>query len=774
MFKSLMVPARVRWITAGVAWAAPAIFVLLGVLMVMPPSPKDASAPAQVFSAARAMTHLERIARQPRPTGSPFAAEVRAYLVAELTRLGFRTEVQDTFGYREKEPTHFHGAQVRNVLGRLEGTGDGQAIMLVAHYDSVGAGPGANDDGVAVAALLEAARALTTDGPRRNDVIVLFSDAEEFDLIGSHAFMDKHPWARDVGLALNFEARGNSGPSVMFQSSGANSDLIAALDASGAPVGNSLGQAIYAIMPHYTDFDVVSGAGVRGMNFAYVGGLMYYHTTIDSLENVNPTSLQHHGEYALGITRYFIDRDLTGAQAIDVVYFNLPGIGLVAYPRSLTAPLGGFALLLAAAVVVMGVRRRLLSVRRLLLATPLVLAGVVLGGAAPWAAWEAVRALYPGYERIPNGDVYNSGLYLAAFGAVAVTVVAWWLRRAQRWVGRENLAAGAMLWWSILLVVVLLVLPEAGYLFTWPLIAGAGAALHLTVRRAATSPLRRVVCCLPAAAVGILLFAPVAYLSFLIAGPKYAGAVFALVTSLVVLAVPYLREVVPVGARRIPRISAGAAAVLLAVAVTTGGFTADKPVPNNFFYLLDADTGQARWGTLDEPPMAWTEKFAHAHDEDRLLPEFFRKSYPFRLGPAPSANLPGPEVEVLSNMVNQDVRTVRLNVRSVRNAPILEIVSQSPAVVSSAVVNGTRLANTHDRDPDGYRWSLHFIAPPKEGLELTLEIRSAEPFDLRVFDRSFSVMEIPELKGLVQRPEGTMPGNDDGDFVATSRGVTIT
>ena len=103
---------------------------------------------------------------------------------------------------------------MENVLARLPGSrGGGKAVLLDAHYDSLATGPGASDNASAVGALLETARALKASGrPLTNDVIFLFSDGEEVDLMGAEAFVEEHPWAKDVGLVLNLEARGRAGP----------------------------------------------------------------------------------------------------------------------------------------------------------------------------------------------------------------------------------------------------------------------------------------------------------------------------------------------------------------------------------------------------------------------------------------------------------------------------------------------------------------------------------------------------------------------------------
>jgi Zn-dependent M28 family amino/carboxypeptidase len=55
----------------------------------------------------------------------------------------------------------------QNVIGTLEGLQPEQGIVYIGgHYDSVSAGPGANDDASGVAGVLEAARVLGTKGHR--------------------------------------------------------------------------------------------------------------------------------------------------------------------------------------------------------------------------------------------------------------------------------------------------------------------------------------------------------------------------------------------------------------------------------------------------------------------------------------------------------------------------------------------------------------------------------------------------------------------------------
>jgi hypothetical protein len=76
----------------------------------------------------------------------------------------------------------------RSVVAELAGTEPGQVVILGAHLDSVIDGPGINDDGSGVAALLEIARALAGTRPRATVRVALWS-GEELGLQGSSHYV---------------------------------------------------------------------------------------------------------------------------------------------------------------------------------------------------------------------------------------------------------------------------------------------------------------------------------------------------------------------------------------------------------------------------------------------------------------------------------------------------------------------------------------------------------------------------------------------------------
>ncbi len=163
------------------------IALLLGLLAALATTPllvalpDRTSAPAiGEFNEIRAKTRLASILgdERPHPADSPAGDAVRDRLIEQLRSLGLDPMVRDQFAcnqiYKQRGVTC---ARVRNVIARLGPTGR-KALLLNAHYDSTPIGPGAGDDGVGVATLLEVASTLKNE-PLRRPVVLLFNEGEE-------------------------------------------------------------------------------------------------------------------------------------------------------------------------------------------------------------------------------------------------------------------------------------------------------------------------------------------------------------------------------------------------------------------------------------------------------------------------------------------------------------------------------------------------------------------------------------------------------------------
>ncbi|MFO0982892.1 MAG: M28 family peptidase, partial [Planctomycetota bacterium] len=450
-----------RWRAIAIVTVA---LALIASLLPIVPAPVAADAAVGEFSSARAWSHLEHIAAEPHPLPSPAHARVHAYLVRTLRDLAIQTEEWDI----ERELGD-HRLRLRNILARVPGSDPARkAVLLVAHHDSAPRAPGAGDDGAAVAALLETLRALAASPPLAADVLALFTDGEERGLLGAQACAGDARLA-SVGVVLNFEARGNRGASLMFETSTPNRGLIDAFaQAAPCPTGSSLMGDVYRRMPNDTDFTIFREHGFRGLNFAFIGGYDAYHQPWDSVANLAASSLQHHGAQMLALARRFATHELQGGDPLDAVYFNL-GPLFVHYPATLVWPLtiGAVALLL----VVLVRSRAALAWRPLLAAMIELLGALVLTTIVGFGVSQALLALVPGSVRqLVWGHTRHDGPLLVLLALVALMLAGGLLRSASRRIGVACLFAAALCVWVLALVAASCWLPGGSYLFLWPIV----------------------------------------------------------------------------------------------------------------------------------------------------------------------------------------------------------------------------------------------------------------------------------------------------------------
>src|SRR5271165_1031482 len=146
---------------------------------------RDAMAPTTVFSAARAEAVLARVLgpEHPHPVSSVENAAVRARVLKEFSDLGVPAHTYRAFTCNSWRGFGFVAcATVTDIIADVV-PGSGKAVVMMAHYDSVPAGPGASDDESGVATVLEAARALKSGHTKSmHPVIALITDGEEAGL----------------------------------------------------------------------------------------------------------------------------------------------------------------------------------------------------------------------------------------------------------------------------------------------------------------------------------------------------------------------------------------------------------------------------------------------------------------------------------------------------------------------------------------------------------------------------------------------------------------
>lgn len=479
-----------------------AIGVWIGVPR-LPEARGTATAPER-FAAERAMAHVRTWARAPRPSGSEAHARVVDALQSELAALGFAVErarapgtpplvnlvarprgapsgapvVGDADSSAGAPPVEDAGAAPAPSPAPSAAAAAG--VWLVAHSDTVPGSPGAADAGMGLAVLVEAARALSADGPPPG-LHVLVTDGEERGLLGAEAHVAR---AADGAphLVLNVEARGTEGPAYMFQTAGPPGALLGAWQASGCGAqASSLARAVYDMLPSDTDFTVFRRAGWWGYDFALIHGAWRYHTADDVPSNLDPRSVQQVGDCVVGLARAWLGlgeegaraaRSLAGladgasADATSPVYAQAFGLTRVLPP--LLVRVFGLATL---AGLVFGLRESVRPRRAALAGGAAWMGALGLAWAGGMAAL-AFAARRPEFWERPVERVDPTGMWI---GIGLVGVAAGWLALglARRWEpaaprGWHVVASGAA-------ALVAVVLPTVGYV----LLPGAQASAAL-------------------------------------------------------------------------------------------------------------------------------------------------------------------------------------------------------------------------------------------------------------------------------------------------------
>jgi len=559
---------------ALVTWLVLELAAVWGLAGSAPPRPRDESTPAASFSAARALRHVARIAAAPHPAGSSELARVRTFILWSLLDLGLAPSTQTVESIAGTGPDGT-SVPLENIVCRIPGSDSTGAVLLAAHYDSVATGPGAADDAAAVAAILEALRASRAGPPLRNDVIVLFTDGEEQGLRGARGFVDEHPAAADVRVAINLEARGNSGPSILFETSDRNGRLIEEYAAAvERPVASSLGYEIYKRLPNDTDFTVFREAGIRGLNFAFIDGVSAYHSQHDTPENLSAHSLEHHGEQVLALARRFGGIDLRDLDAPDRVFFNLPFGVLAHYSHAFARFTAVLIAGLVLAALVAGLRRgelTLRSIARGFVETVVMLRPIAIAALALWGAHRGLARAGCFEVIVPRGETFRGSLVTFGLWNVLLALSPLSTRRF-RCTGRFLAPIAAILIaGTIALLVAVARAPATSYLLAWPLLFAALSFAWLTTRGAASWSTPRAV------TLGLLTCVPIValvvphagfFLSAAAPNPPIAIAA-ALVTSSYagLLLLPQFRCIDVLGARVVTAASAALALASFAAAI---------------------------------------------------------------------------------------------------------------------------------------------------------------------------------------------------------------
>jgi hypothetical protein len=555
----------------ALALALLAAMALKGVLLVLPSPPATESATG--FDANRAVARLQRILgdQRPHPVDSDSGDAVRERLIAELRGVGLNPRVTDDFVCNGRRGAAVACARVRNLVATI-GPAEGRHLLLVSHYDSTPAGPGASDDGIGVASMLEVAHLLRGQRLTR-PVTFLFDEGEEAGLLGARAFLEHDPLAARVDIAVNLESRGVTGPAIMFETSRPNGAAIALYRAAVArPLANSLSTDLYGLIPNSTDVAVFDEKPWTILNFAVIGNETRYHSAGDDLAALDRRSVQHMGEQLEQVTRAVAQGEAPVAEGTRL-YADIAGQVLIVLPLLFGLVLLGLLFLFFAAE----------SWRRRAFARPLLAMLVALlgSGALAFAGHFILGLIRAGdywraYPIVATTAVYASALAACAIALLLVAGTG----------ERTRLRAAFWLFFTALGGSICFVAPGAAIYFLLPPLV---MALGMVGKR--WHPRAELIGAIAAVILLYVTFGPAVGLfeELLSSGPIW---VFALLGAIIML--PVLIELRPV-LTRLRTLFAVAGALDLAilgwiVAGFTPAYSADKQQLFTIEYVLERDS----------------------------------------------------------------------------------------------------------------------------------------------------------------------------------------
>ncbi|MDX5480471.1 MAG: M20/M25/M40 family metallo-hydrolase [Hymenobacteraceae bacterium] len=719
---------------------------VFSVSLMSPPEALPANVPATEFSAERAMRHVQEVAKEPHAMGTTAHAEVRQYLLQQMKALGLQTEVQEAVTVNQVGEANNVG-YVYNLLGRMKGTQPGgKAVLVMAHYDSQPNTPGAGDDAAGIAALLETARALQQSEPLQHDVIFLMTDGEEYGLYGAKAFL-KHPWAQDVGVVVNVEARGNAGPSMTFEISPENGWIVEQFAKSAPyPFASSMMYEVYRRLPNNTDFTVFRDAGYTGVNSAFIDGFVHYHKMTDSPENLDRNSLQHHGSNMLALVRQLGNVSLDNTKSQDKIFFNPAGSWLVQYPAGLNMLWAGLVTLLLVVTIGVGYRKKALSIPQIIggFFGFLLISAIVAGVFFPINTF--VKGMLA-YTHDING-VYGSGRFFMSYLLVALGLFLFLCWLLLRWMSVFSLLMGACLVWFALLVVTFVMVPVAAYLFLFPLLFVLASMLVVYLLELHEKPvgwpyaLVLLVGLLPA----IFMLMPLVRFLFVVFALQMPVAMIASLMLLVGLGIPLL-VVIDKGFswRMLPLLPAlllFVGGIQLFRAIEAEKPSESQPLHSHVSYYLNADDSVAVWASAYEGTDDWNQQFFPNPTTGALT-----EIYPMAVRQYLKNDAEVIPVEVpVATLANEGIapgeRILTLRLRSPRNAAHLDLVLQplEEGGLLGAAINGDSLTLGPIKTEQGavYFAKVHGLPESKE-VELEVRLKQGGRLLLYLYDISIGL-----------------------------------
>jgi len=712
--------------------------------VLLPQNISTLDAPNNEFSTERALAHLKEISKAPHYLGHAEHTRVRNYINQQLEALGLETEVQEAFSITKWGNL----SKPKNIIARYKGEENGKALLLLTHYDSQPHSSfGASDAGSGVVTILESLRAFLSENKQpKNDIIIVISDAEELGLNGADIFVNKHPWAKDVGLVLNFEARGSGGPSYMLiETNQGNAELMKHFVAANPeyPVANSLAYSIYKMLPNDTDLTRFREDGnIDGFNFAFIDDHFDYHTALDTYERLDRNTLEHQGSYLMPLLHYFSDANLSSVKSTeDYIYFNVPLFKTVIYPFSWIFPMLILGFLGFIALLIYGFKREAFIGSEIGRGFAAFLLALLSAGGIGFGLWFLIKLIYPQYGEMLHGFTYNGHVYIFAFTFLALAICFWVYHKFHKPENTASLFVAPLFFWLVICTLVAFLLPGASF-FIIPVFFGL-TTLFVLIRQKKPNLILLALLGFPV----LTIMVP-----FIKMFPVGLGLKILFVSCiLVVLIFGMLVSVFGFFKHKKlwSYVFLGTSILCLVIAHFKSDFSEDRPRPNSLNYVLDSNTNTAVWATYDDALDSYTQPYLTDSPDDASLLNQNTMGSKYKSGftftkTAPVKTLENPEITILSDTIIGENRNITLQFKSNRHAERVEVFADSTNIFKDAMINGIPAIKD---DASGHVFAdrynnrlFSYYVSENEPLDMQLIVPKNQKTTLQVYEATYNLL----------------------------------
>ena len=437
------------------------------------------------------MTHVKKLSENgPHSVTNPESNQAGMdYIASVLQSYGVVNEdttekpaylVQSYIAHDER----YQSFSLQNIIVHIPAnaeTKSGEAIMFMGHTDSVPMGPGASDDSVACATMLEAIRYYLNEMKNgktlTNDLLFCFVNGEEYGLYGSKALSAEFTGFNDVlnrvKFCTNLESRGTSGTLIMFETAKNNYETVKLFaEVNKSLFTCSIATLVYDTMPNSTDFTTFKEA-YQGLNMANITGGENYHTQNDNFENVGEVYLSQQAQIVDALIAKLGNYELSRLYDADesAIFFSYLNISTVVYNQTTAIILAVLCILLLLGNIALGIYRKQKNCKKTAKAFIGILAALALGAGVSFICyyvfqWIAVLSGAIDVQMVGT-IMYSNTAIVIGIGilSLATTIIAAHFSCKLLNIERRDLVRAFAYLHAVLGIAVSFALPPASYLF---------------------------------------------------------------------------------------------------------------------------------------------------------------------------------------------------------------------------------------------------------------------------------------------------------------------